>query len=68
VTIDRRRDALVRMKEVRRRTGLSRASIYRKMDTGAFPPKVMLSEHAVAWYESDIDRWVSNPMGWGAAT
>ncbi len=63
---DRRKDALIRLPEVRRRTGLSRQTIYRKMEAGAFPAKVTLSVQAVAWYESDIDRWVADPMGWKA--
>ncbi|MDO7843426.1 helix-turn-helix transcriptional regulator [Sphingomonas immobilis] len=62
--VDRNRDSLVRLPEVRRRTGLSTATIYRKMKGGEFPPKVQLSANVVAWYESDVGRWVANPMGW----
>jgi prophage regulatory protein len=66
VTIDRSKDALVRLPEVRRRVGLSRNTIYRKMDAGKFPALVRLAPQSVAWYESDIDRWVADPMGWNA--
>lgn len=65
--IDRGRDRLVRLPEVRDRTGLSTATIYRKMETGAFPAKVRLSVNVVAWYESDLDRWIADPLGWAAA-
>ena len=65
--IDRRLDSFLRLPEVRRRTGLSTATIYRMMDRGQFPSKVQLSVNAVAWYESDVSRWVSDPAGWAAA-
>jgi prophage regulatory protein len=61
---DRSKDSLVRLPEVKRRTGLSTATIYRKMGTGDFPAKVQLSVNVVAWYMSDIDAWVADPMGW----
>lgn len=61
---DRSTDSLVRLPEVRRRTGLSTATIYRKMGRGEFPAKVQLSANVVAWYESDVGRWVSDPLGW----
>lgn len=61
---DRALDSLIRLPEVRRRTGLSTATIYRKEKVGEFPQKVQLSVNAVAWYESDIGAWVADPMGW----
>jgi prophage regulatory protein len=62
--IDRRKDSLVRLPEVKARTGLSAATIYRKVGRGEFPPKVQLSANVVAWYMSDLDAWVADPMGW----
>jgi prophage regulatory protein len=64
---DRSKDSLIRLPEVHRRTGLSTATIYRKMGQGTFPAKVQLSINVVAWYESDIGRWVSDPLGWQIA-
>lgn len=61
---DRRKDSLIRLPEVRRRSGLSTATIYRKMSVGQFPRSIRLSVNIVAWYKSDVDRWVANPMGW----
>lgn len=63
---DRSNDSIVRLPEVRRRTGLSRPTIYRKMASGAFPPRIVLSSSMVGWYESDINRWVADPVGWSA--
>lgn len=64
--VDRSTDTLVRLPEVLRRTGLSRATIYRKIERDEFPAGVRLSANAVAWYESDINRWVADPAGWAA--
>jgi len=36
-TPDRRKDRLIRLPEMRHRTGLSTATIYRKMEEGSFP-------------------------------
>lgn len=65
--VDRRRDNLLRLSEVKARTGLSRTTIYRKIGAGTFPRSHQISDGLVAWYESDIDAWVANPMGWSAA-
>lgn len=59
--LDRRTDRLIRMAEVKHRTGLSRATIYRREAAGTFPQKVRLGSNSVAWYESDIDQWISDP-------
>ena len=43
------RSRLVRLPEVKDRTGLSRTSIYRKMEAGEFPKAIKLSANAIAW-------------------
>lgn len=53
--IDRSKDRLIRLPEVRHSTGLSTATIYRKMFEGSFPRHRKLSVHVVAWYEGDVD-------------
>ncbi len=63
----RAQDRFIRLSEVMRRTGLSRATIYRQMAQGGFPQKVQLSGNVVAWYERDLNAWVANPAAWGAA-
>jgi prophage regulatory protein len=59
-----RRDNLLRLAVVRDRTGLSRTTIYRRIAAGKFPPSKPISDGLVAWYESDINAWIENPMGW----
>ena len=65
--MDQTRSRLVRLPEVKDRTGLSRTSIYRKMDAGEFPLAVKLSTHAVAWRETELERWIAAPTQWQAA-
>lgn len=66
MTADRRRDNLLRLAEVMGRTGLSRTTIYNRMKAGTFPACLRISTGLIAWYQSDIDAWVENPMGWRA--
>ncbi|WP_076071768.1 helix-turn-helix transcriptional regulator [Sphingomonas montana] len=57
----REHDNIVRLPEVRRRTGLHRATIYRKVAAGTFPQQFQLSQNCVGWYESDVNAWVADP-------
>lgn len=57
-------DRIVRLKTVTARTGLSRSTIYRKMAEGTFPPRLKISINGTGWRESDINRWIANPVGW----
>ena len=51
---------LIRIKEVRYRTGLGRSTIYRWMAQGTFPKPVQLGGYAVAWSEEDINCWIAD--------
>lgn len=48
---------LIRLPEVRARTGLSRSAIYARMQAGDFPPPVKLGERASAWPEHEVMAW-----------
>ena len=61
---DRRKDRLLRIAEVKSRTGLSVATIYRREADGTFPARERLGPRSVAWYESDVEDWVARPMGY----
>lgn len=58
---DRSTDSILRLRDVMRRTGLSRATIYRLEGAGRFPAKLRMSVNCVGWYESDIGDYVANP-------
>ena len=50
----------LRLPEVMARTGLSRSTIYVRLEQGRFPRPVSLGGRAVGWIESEIDEWMSN--------
>ncbi|MEN3748371.1 AlpA family phage regulatory protein [Sphingomonas sp. HF-S3] len=55
-------DRILRIKTVLERTGLSRSTMYRKMQAGTFPPNVQISTRCAGWRESAIADWLRNPM------
>ncbi len=57
-------DRIVRLNTVLTRTGLSRSTIYRKIAEGTFPAQLKISVNGAGWRESDIDRWVADPVRW----
>lgn len=57
-------DRIIRLRTVLDRTGLSRSTLYRKIADGTFPPQLRISVHGAGWRESEINRWVENPVGW----
>tara|TARA_B110001454_G_scaffold211987_1_gene228265 strand:- start:464 stop:649 length:186 start_codon:yes stop_codon:yes gene_type:complete len=56
-----RNERILRLPEVKSRTGLSRSSIYAKISAGTFPPQLKLGVKIVGWYQSDISEWIDNP-------
>ena len=57
-------DRIIRIRTVLARTGLSRSTLYRKMNEGTFPSQVRISVHGAGWRESAINRWIEDPVGW----
>jgi prophage regulatory protein len=57
-------DRIIRLKAVLSRTGLSRSTIYRKIVEGTFPPQIKISVNGSGWHESDINRWIADPVAW----
>jgi prophage regulatory protein len=53
---------ILRLKTVLNRTGLSRSTLYRKIERGTFPKQVRISERCVGWRESDLERWLRDPV------
>lgn len=51
--------SFLRLPEVRRRTGLSRATIYARIAADEFPAPVSLGARAVAWIDADISAWIA---------
>ena len=51
-------ETIIRLPTVIRLTGLSRSSIYRKMDDGDFPSSVNLGARAIGWLLSEVLEWI----------
>ncbi len=60
----RQADRIIRLRTVLARTGLSRSTIYRKIAEGTFPAQLRISANGAGWHESDINRWITNPVAW----
>ena len=55
-------DRFLRLGSVLDRTGLSRATIYRKISAGTFPPQEKLAARCCGWRESHLNIWLRNPI------
>lgn len=51
--------AIMRLAQVISRTGLSRSTIYQRIDDGEFPQQIRLGANSVGWIEAEIDDWIS---------
>ena len=59
-----REDRIIRLKTVVARTELSRSTIYRKIAEDTFPAQLKISNNGAGWHESEINRWIADPVGW----
>lgn len=51
---------LIKMPEVRAKTGLSRSHLYALAQQGEFPKPIKLSERSSAWVESEVQGWIDS--------
>jgi len=52
-------ERLIRISEVKRLTGISTATLYRKIALKEFPRPVRLGELARAWPLSEVQSWIA---------
>jgi prophage regulatory protein len=50
--------SILRRKQVQDRTGLSTATLYRRMAASEFPLSVSLGGNSVGWYDSEVNAWI----------
>jgi prophage regulatory protein len=55
-------NTILRLPQVKARTGLSRSTIYVRIADGSFPPPVRLGLRAVGWLEEQIDAWITRQV------
>lgn len=51
---------ILRIKQTKERTGLSRSTLYNLIKEGKFPAPIPLGARAVGWLSSDVDAWIES--------
>ncbi|MFW5401634.1 MULTISPECIES: helix-turn-helix transcriptional regulator [Yersinia] len=51
--------SLIRLSEVQRRTGYSKAWLYRLISQNRFPSSIKIGTRSIAFVESEIDEWIN---------
>ncbi|GKP88253.1 MULTISPECIES: helix-turn-helix transcriptional regulator [Klebsiella] len=51
--------SLIRFSEVQKRTGYSKAWLYRLMSEQRFPTAIKIGSRSIAFIESEIDEWIN---------
>ncbi|MEH6371733.1 MULTISPECIES: helix-turn-helix transcriptional regulator [Pectobacterium] len=51
--------SLIRFAEVQKRTGYSKAWLYRLMNEQRFPAAIKIGPRSIAFIESEIDEWIN---------
>lgn len=58
---------ILRRREVERRTGMSRTTIYVRMARGDFPEPVSLGARSVGWIEAEVAQWIARRVAMSRA-
>lgn len=53
-------ERILRLPEVMKRTGLSRSSIYKRIQAHTFPKQKSLGGRCTGWLESEVRVWIAN--------
>lgn len=51
---------ILRLPDVKRRTGLCKTRIYALEKSGEFPARLELGPNSVGWYEHEVEEWNAN--------
>lgn len=54
--------AILRLPEVKARTGLSRSTIYLRISKGTFPKPISLGGRAVGWLSEEVTAWIDQQI------
>lgn len=54
--------SILRLPAVKKRTGLSRSTIYLRISAGTFPAPISLGGRAVGWIEVEIQEWLEHQI------
>jgi prophage regulatory protein len=51
---------IIRLPQVINKTGLSRSTIYKLLNSSDFPQKIQLSPRSMGFLESEVDDWIAS--------
>ena len=51
---------IMRRPEVELETGLSKATLYRMVKSGAFPRPIRIAPRCVGWIQAEISAWIAS--------
>lgn len=54
--------SILRLPDVKTRTGLSRSTIYLRVKEGKFPAPISLGARSVGWIDSEIQQWLEDQI------
>lgn len=57
----------LRIKDVMKKTGLAKSTIWLWIKEGKIPKPIKLSERVTVWKESDIDDWIESKIDNGSS-
>jgi prophage regulatory protein len=49
---------ILRLPDVKTRTGLSRSSIYKFVSAGMFPAPIRIGTRAIGWLDDEVEAWM----------
>ena len=55
-------EKILRLPVVLDRTGLSRSTVYLRVNEGRFPRPVSLGARAVGWIETEVEEWIARQI------
>lgn len=64
-------DQILRMKDVVKKIGLCRATVYAMISRREFPRPIRIGERATGWRESELEAWLANRIAareWSSPT
>lgn len=55
-------NTILRLPDVKARTGLSRSTIYLRISEGKFPKPISLGSRAVGWLSDEVTAWIDQQI------
>ena len=60
--MEKSKSQIIRLKQVKAMTGLSRTTIYRFMSINEFPKQIKLGPKSSGWLIDEVDEWIKRQI------